>query len=731
MGKVRIIAGIGGAVVGLLAAVTLAGAPVVDRAAATATPERSVGVPVQAAQSAVVNMAALAKQDAARPAPRGQSVVRVVPAPRRPPKPGAGASPLPLQFLTPAGLSPQVPSPDPAQDFAGLDDITDISSPYHYRVIPPDTDGAVGLTKVMSGLNNNYRIWTKSTGAEVSTVGTEAFWTAVGGADLFDPRTLYDPINDRWIVVMMSGFFESFINIGVSQTSDPSGSYTLFSVNADPSTLTWADFPTIGFNKDYIAVNVNMYDNTRGSYLSSKALVVDYPALRAGTLTSWFVDGSEYCSAPAATYSATESRLYVATQEYGAPGTYHVDTITKGAGGAPVYTVGAMKSRGLSWGVPDFNILPQKPTAAAPRPMGIEAQDDMIRSTPVTRGGFIYYTQSVGLPARAMTRSSVLWTKLEASTGEVADGGLIDDPTATATNGGEWYSYPHIAVNKYGDIIVGFSQFSSAQWASAGYAVHAANDPAGTMREPVVYKAGEDLYQKDYGSGRNRWGDYSKAQVDPSNDADLWVLNEYSKPITGPSDWGGVWGTWWAKVAAPTTPPTITSLTPTSGPVGTSVILTGSDFSGATAVTFGGAAASFSVDSAAQITATVPAGATTGRVTVTTAGGTAASPRQFTVTAPAPAPAVVFFSPAAGPVGTSVTIIGAGFIGATAVRFNGTAASFSVDSAVQITAAVPAGALSGPISVTTWGGTAASAASFTVTLAPTATLKMSGLTSGF
>ena len=84
MGKVRIIAGIGGAVVGLLAAVTLAGAPVVDRAAATATPERSVGVPVQAAQSAVVNMAALAKQDSARPAPRVQSVVRVIPAPRRP-----------------------------------------------------------------------------------------------------------------------------------------------------------------------------------------------------------------------------------------------------------------------------------------------------------------------------------------------------------------------------------------------------------------------------------------------------------------------------------------------------------------------------------------------------------------------------------------------------------------------------------------------------------------------
>jgi len=107
-------------------------------------------------------------------------------------------------------------------------------------------------------------------------------------------------------------------------------------------------------------------------------------------------------------------------------------------------------------------------------------------------------------------------------------------------------------VNKFGDVIVGFSQFSSAQYAAAGYAVHVAGDPPGTMRDPVVYKAGEDTYQKDYGSGRNRWGDYSKAQVDPSNDADLWVLNEYAKPVTGPGDYGGFWGTWWARVASPT-----------------------------------------------------------------------------------------------------------------------------------------------------------------------------------
>jgi hypothetical protein len=78
------------------------------------------------------------------------------------------------------------------------------------------------------------------------------------------------------------------------------------------------------------------------------------------------------------------------------------------------------------------------------------------------------------------------------------------------------------------------------------------------------------------------------------------------------------------------TAPTITSFLPTVGRAGTIVVITGTNFTGATAVAFGGTAATgFSVDSVTQITATVGAGAT-GKVTVTTAGGTATSVADFT-----------------------------------------------------------------------------------------------------
>ncbi len=78
--------------------------------------------------------------------------------------------------------------------------------------------------------------------------------------------------------------------------------------------------------------------------------------------------------------------------------------------------------------------------------------------------------------------------------------------------------------------------------------------------------------------------------------------------------------------------PTVTTLTPVSGAVGTSVTLTGTAFTGATKVTFGGITATkFTVNSVTKITATVPTGAITGKIVVTTPGGAGTSATNFTV----------------------------------------------------------------------------------------------------
>ena len=146
------------------------------------------------------------------------------------------------------------------------------------------------------------------------------------------------------------------------------------------------------------------------------------------------------------------------------------------------------------------------------------------------------------------------------------------------------------------------------------------------------------------------------------------------------------------------------------GRVGAKVIILGTDLTGASRVSFNGKTATFTVVSASEITATVPAGATTGKIEVTTPSGTLTSNTAFYVT-----PQVRSFTPASGPVGTQVKITGVSLTQTAGVTFGGvTATAFIVDSDTQVTATVPTGAVTGRVSLSTPGGDAWSATNFTV-----------------
>jgi hypothetical protein len=184
--------------------------------------------------------------------------------------------------------------------------------------------------------------------------------------------------------------------------------------------------------------------------------------------------------------------------------------------------------------------------------------------------------------------------------------------------------------------------------------------------------------------------------------------------IVGP---GGISATSSADQFTYTPPPvpTVTGVSPGSGPStgGTPVTITGTGFTGATAVNFGsGNAATFSVANDTTITATAPPNAKLGAVdiTVTTPGGTSATSTadQFTFVTPPP-PTVTAVTPNAGPGLTSVSIEGTNFSGAIAVDFAGNSSAFTVDSPTQITATAPSSTSTGAvdITVTTPGGTSA------------------------
>jgi hypothetical protein len=167
-----------------------------------------------------------------------------------------------------------------------------------------------------------------------------------------------------------------------------------------------------------------------------------------------------------------------------------------------------------------------------------------------------------------------------------------------------------------------------------------------------------------------------------------------------------------------TPPPNITSISPTSGPIGTVVTINGTNFgptvgTRVSGVTFNGVAARTNSWSDSLIVVPVPAGATTGNVVVSISG-VVSNAVNFTIATP---PSITSLNPTSGPVGTSVTIAGTNFgasQGTSTVTFSGTAATATAWSATSITATVPTGAITGNVVVTV-AGLASTGVNFTVT----------------
>jgi len=84
-----------------------------------------------------------------------------------------------------------------------------------------------------------------------------------------------------------------------------------------------------------------------------------------------------------------------------------------------------------------------------------------------------------------------------------------------------------IAMDKVGDIAVGFSKSSSTTHPGVGYTGRTPSDPAGTLESMASIITGGGSQTGGAINGANRWGDYSALVLDPSNDCTFWYVNQY------------------------------------------------------------------------------------------------------------------------------------------------------------------------------------------------------------
>ncbi|NOX46647.1 MAG: T9SS type A sorting domain-containing protein [Chlorobi bacterium] len=433
-----------------------------------------------------------------------------------------------------SGTSPifKEPSPLPDADFLGLEDSG--------NSIPPDVNGAAGPDHLMVTLNTGFRILDKE-GNIIADVSTGAFWFGMPGAgEVFDPKIMYDPYENRWMLVepSSSNIANSRLYVAVSENSDPTGNWFMYAFESDPEKQYWFDYPSYGFNKKWIVVSGNMFGAGFGyNVLFAFDKMAIYNNAEEVFYTRFKIfDG--FTIVPALTYDTELEDMYMVNNaggNNGGSGYLNLWKLSGELGSEEVQDLGLIGTPNpwTNWAGNSGNFAPQLDSEE-----NINSGDGRMQKL-IYRNGHLWCAHHIFLPADNPTHSAIQWWQL-ATDGTILQRGRIEDET-----GFYHYTFPSIAVNAKEDVMIGYGSFSPGQYASSSYSFRYADDPVNEMRDRYQFKDGLAKYVKTFGGARNRWGDYTATVIDPSDDLDFWTLQEFADLPTGSTDH---WGTWWAMI---------------------------------------------------------------------------------------------------------------------------------------------------------------------------------------
>lgn len=430
--------------------------------------------------------------------------------------------------------TPHEPGPAVGLNFVGL--------PFSAAGLPPDTMGAVGPNHLMVTLNSEVRVLTKA-GTPLSTVTLGAFWTPTGATAPFDPAVAFHPGLNRWLTIAVSNRRSAAASllIGVSQTTDPTAGWNLFRIDGDPGDTTWPDYPRLGFNGQWAVVAANMFGNPTGSpFVQSKVFVFSLADLQANLAAPTVLTSPFITLVPAQVFDPAAPDVVVVATANTPLGLGLALPRVSGPLGAPTLTASTAAARLASPLPYSFSVVPAPQLGSTTRVDGVTFNSSETQ-TAVVRNGRLFAAHQVGLPQTSPTRTSLQWWEVDTQSNTLVAVGRVDDPTGTRA-----YSHPALAVNRAGDVMLGYTRFGTDVYPSAAFSLHLANDPPGSLRDEVVFKAGEAPYTRTAPTVI-RWGDYSASAVDPSDDCTLWTIQEYAALAN-------TWGTWWAQVPMPDQP---------------------------------------------------------------------------------------------------------------------------------------------------------------------------------
>jgi hypothetical protein len=397
--------------------------------------------------------------------------------------------------------------------------------------VPPDTNGAVGASQFVEWVNVTFEVFDKASGAVVMgpTPGN-AFWKGFGGTcethNDGDIIIQYDKAAGRWIAAqpVFSSPFQYCI--AVSTTSDATGSYDRYAFPL----LAFPDYPKLGVWPDGYYVTYNIFTQT---FAGALACAYDRTNMLAGNpATSICFQQAESVGSllPADVDSMTppptgEPNFLadLADSSHLNLFRFHVDFATPG---------NSTFSGPTAIGVAPYSELCAKATdrACIPQPYPGEKVDSlgdrlMYRLAYRNFGDHQSLVATHSIEGGAF--SGVRWYEIRnpGSSPVVFQQGTVVDPSVN-------YWMGSIAMDKVGNIALGFSMSSDSVYPGVAVVGRTPADPLGTMEAPLILVNGTGAQVKSF----KRWGDYSSMSVDPEDGCTFWYSQEYYK-ATGAFNW--------------------------------------------------------------------------------------------------------------------------------------------------------------------------------------------------
>ncbi|HET7078000.1 MAG TPA: S-layer homology domain-containing protein [Chloroflexia bacterium] len=429
---------------------------------------------------------------------------------------------------------------------------------------PPDTNGEVGPNHYVQMVNSTIAVWDKQGNLQAGPLYINELWSNAFDACYFnndgDPIVMYDQLADRWLLSQFTASAPYHECIAVSQTGNAAGNYWVYSFQL--SSNDFPDYPHFGVWPDGYYMTVNQFNGGQ-TYAGSRAYVFERdkmlngqtanfqttnapqaPAL--GYLLPADLDGSTPPPAGAPNYLAAWSNNMAVFR-------YHVDWANPA--NSTLSQVASLPVAAFTELCPSTqNCLPQLSTTNR-----LDGLGDRLMFRAAYRNFGTHESLVLNHSVNANNYAGIRWYELR---GLATTPTIYQQGTYAPTDGNHrWVG--SAAMDRSGNIAVGYSVTGSGMYPAIRYTGRLAGDPLGTLPQgEATLKAGTGAQLDPV----HRWGDYSDLTVDPTDDCTFWYTTEY---LQTNADFG--WNTYIGAFKFPscgqTTPPTATPRpTNTPGP---------------------------------------------------------------------------------------------------------------------------------------------------------------------